>query len=50
MLAVSPIMVAESKLATTDATLTLWLVGCQFCLASWLSTIAESLASASGAV
>jgi len=32
MLAVSPIMVAESKLATTDATLTLWLVGCQFCL------------------
>lgn len=32
MLAVSPIMVAESKLATTDATLTLWLVGCWFCL------------------
>jgi 4-amino-4-deoxy-L-arabinose transferase-like glycosyltransferase len=32
MLAVSPIMVAESKLATTDASLTLWLVGCQFCL------------------
>jgi len=32
MLAVSPIMVAESKLATTDATLTLWLVGCQYCL------------------
>ena len=26
------IMVAESKLATTDATLTLWLVGCLFCL------------------
>ncbi len=32
MLAVAPIMVAESKLATTDATLALWLVGCQFCL------------------
>lgn len=32
MLAVSPIMVTESKLATTDATLTLWLVGAQFCL------------------
>ncbi len=32
MLAVSPIMVVESKLATTDATLTLWLVGCWFCL------------------
>jgi 4-amino-4-deoxy-L-arabinose transferase-like glycosyltransferase len=32
MLAVSPIMVGESKLATTDATLTLWLVGCQICL------------------
>ena len=32
MLAVSPIVVAESKLATTDATLTFWLVGCQCCL------------------
>ena len=32
MLAVSPIMVVESKLATTDATLMLWLVGCWFCL------------------
>ena len=32
MLATAPIMVVESKLATTDATLTLWLVGCQFCL------------------
>jgi 4-amino-4-deoxy-L-arabinose transferase-like glycosyltransferase len=32
MLAVAPIMVAESKLATTDATLTLWLMGCQLCL------------------
>ena len=32
MLAIAPIMVAESKLATTDATLAFWLVGCQFCL------------------
>jgi len=32
MLASSPIMVIESKLATTDATLALWLVGGQFCL------------------
>lgn len=32
MLASSPIMVVESKLATTDATLALWLVGSQFCL------------------
>jgi 4-amino-4-deoxy-L-arabinose transferase-like glycosyltransferase len=32
ILAVSPIMVAESKLATTDATLVCLLVGCQFCL------------------
>ena len=32
MLAVAPIMVAESKLATTDATLLLWLTGCQLCL------------------
>lgn len=32
MLATAPIMVTESKLATTDATLTLWLVGAQFCL------------------
>ena len=32
MLAVSPIMVAESRLATTDATLTFWLIGCQLCL------------------
>jgi 4-amino-4-deoxy-L-arabinose transferase-like glycosyltransferase len=29
VLATAPIMIAESKLATTDATLTLWLVGCQ---------------------
>lgn len=32
MLATAPIMVTESKLATTDATLTLFLVGAQFCL------------------
>lgn len=32
MLAVSPIMVAESKLATTDATLTFWMVGALYCL------------------
>ncbi|AMV40046.1 ArnT family glycosyltransferase [Planctomyces sp. SH-PL62] len=32
MLAVSPIMVAESKLATTDALLTFWLTACQLCL------------------
>jgi 4-amino-4-deoxy-L-arabinose transferase-like glycosyltransferase len=32
MLATSPIMVIESKLATTDATLAFWLVGAQFCL------------------
>jgi len=30
--AVTPIMFGESKLATTDATLTFWLVGCQLCL------------------
>ena len=32
ILATAPIMVAESKLATTDATLTFWVVGCQFSL------------------
>ncbi len=32
VLATAPIMVAESKLATTDATLALLLVGCQACL------------------
>jgi 4-amino-4-deoxy-L-arabinose transferase-like glycosyltransferase len=30
--ATAPIVVAESKLATTDATLMLWLFGCQSCL------------------
>lgn len=30
--ATAPIVVAESKMATTDATLMLWFVGCQFCL------------------
>ncbi|MBX6312991.1 MAG: glycosyltransferase family 39 protein, partial [Isosphaeraceae bacterium] len=32
MLATAPIMVVESKLATTDAALTFFLVGCQFAL------------------
>ena len=32
ILATAPIVVAESKLATTDATLALWLFGCQACL------------------
>jgi 4-amino-4-deoxy-L-arabinose transferase-like glycosyltransferase len=32
ILATAPIIVAESKLATTDATLALWLLGSQFCL------------------
>jgi 4-amino-4-deoxy-L-arabinose transferase-like glycosyltransferase len=32
ILATAPIAIAESKLATTDATLSLWLFGCQTCL------------------
>ncbi len=32
ILATAPIVIAESKLATTDATLALWLFGCQVCL------------------
>jgi 4-amino-4-deoxy-L-arabinose transferase-like glycosyltransferase len=32
ILATAPIIVAESKLATTDATLALLVLGCQFCL------------------
>ena len=32
ILATAPIVVAESKLATTDATLAFLVVGCQFCL------------------
>jgi 4-amino-4-deoxy-L-arabinose transferase-like glycosyltransferase len=32
ILATAPIVVAESKLATTDATLAFFLFGCQFCL------------------
>ena len=32
VLATAPIAIAESKLATTDATLSLWLFGCQACL------------------
>ena len=46
MLAVAPIMVAESKLATTDATLTLWLVGCQFCLRELALGPSRTLATA----
>jgi 4-amino-4-deoxy-L-arabinose transferase-like glycosyltransferase len=40
MLATAPIMIIESKLATTDATLALLLVGCQCCL--WELGRAES--------
>jgi 4-amino-4-deoxy-L-arabinose transferase-like glycosyltransferase len=32
MLTTAPIMIIESKLATTDATLAMFVVGCQFCL------------------
>ncbi len=32
IMATAPIAVAESKLATTDATLALWILGCQACL------------------
>jgi 4-amino-4-deoxy-L-arabinose transferase-like glycosyltransferase len=32
MYATAPIVVAESKLATTDATLALWVLGAQYCL------------------
>ena len=46
ILATAPIAIAESKLATTDATLSLWLFGCQACL--WVlgrrpSTVAAAL-------
>ena len=40
MLAVSPIMVAESKMATTDATLGFWMMACQlglYTLSAWPS-------------
>lgn len=46
MLAVSPIMVAESKLATTDATLLLWLMGCQLCLYELARRHSRSIANA----
>jgi 4-amino-4-deoxy-L-arabinose transferase-like glycosyltransferase len=36
----APIVAAESKLATTDATLALWLLGCQSCL--WILSRRES--------
>jgi 4-amino-4-deoxy-L-arabinose transferase-like glycosyltransferase len=38
--ATAPIVAAESKLATTDATLALWLLGCQACL--WILGRRES--------
>ncbi len=38
--ATAPIVAAESKLATTDATLALWLLGCQACL--WVLSRRES--------
>lgn len=45
MLATSPIMIIESKLATTDATLALLLVGCQFCLWELSRTASRKLAA-----
>jgi 4-amino-4-deoxy-L-arabinose transferase-like glycosyltransferase len=42
--ATAPIVVAESKLATTDATLTLWILGCQASL--WLLSRRPSRAAA----
>jgi 4-amino-4-deoxy-L-arabinose transferase-like glycosyltransferase len=46
MLTTAPIMVVESKLATTDATLTLFLVAGQACL--WELSRRESLGAAAG--
>jgi 4-amino-4-deoxy-L-arabinose transferase-like glycosyltransferase len=46
ILATTPLMVVESKLATTDATLTLWLVGGQACL--WELSQRPSRAAAAG--
>lgn len=45
MLATAPIMVVESKLATTDATLTLLLIACQFCLWELSQRDSRSLAA-----
>ncbi len=42
--ATAPIVVAESKLATTDSTLTLWILGCQASL--WLLSRSTSRAAA----
>jgi 4-amino-4-deoxy-L-arabinose transferase-like glycosyltransferase len=44
--ATAPVVVAESKLATTDATLALWLFGCQACL--WVLSRQPSRAAAIG--
>jgi 4-amino-4-deoxy-L-arabinose transferase-like glycosyltransferase len=44
--ATAPIVVAESKLATTDATLMLWLFGCQSCL--WVLSRRPSRTAAAG--
>jgi len=44
ILATAPIVVTESKLATTDATLSLWLLGCQACL--WMLGQRSSRAAA----
>ena len=44
--ATAPIVVAESKLATTDATLMLWLFGCQSCL--WILSQRPSRGAAAG--
>jgi len=46
ILATAPIMVVESKLSTTDATLTLWIVGAQACL--WLLSARPSKLAAAG--
>ncbi len=44
--ATAPIVVAESKLATTDASLMLWLFGCQSCL--WVLSRRPSRGAAAG--
>jgi 4-amino-4-deoxy-L-arabinose transferase-like glycosyltransferase len=46
ILATAPIAVAEAKLATTDATLALWIFGCQACL--WVLSRRPSPGAAAG--
>ncbi len=46
MLAVAPIMVVESKMATTDATLSFWMMGCQLCLYELARRESRSIAAA----